>query len=668
MKKLRCSSSVSLNKKIACTVSAAALMLGVSSAATIGLHFQENYCNSAGAPDPGYSGFPVTMTAFGIESNGWENLTPMDTGYQGCKGPLGYTLSESIDSTTSTNGLNPLPNGALTVNWFGPTANYSGFAGYAANPPHYNFGGSFPYTAPPFTGEAQIYATFLRDGVNFGPTSTSGQNNQPGYSVDITGLKSLFTNSPFVVELMASGDSIESLTNAFVIDVPGSITNSVTYPNTPPVNNTEGVAWVSGSGGGLSTGSAALNTDHIHIMSAPPQQLAGEYNHAGTISGFIITDKPVISMSPVQVITVMGDTITLNPYAIGVPPLSYQWRRNGVPIPGATTSSNTIAAINPGNAGIYDLVVTNLYGSATSRVVNVGDAIAETPAANLVYDSNPSNTQHDGVDMGATWAASNSDGTITRTGVMSFVAADTNGISVADSPDFDATTGTVTFWMRAVVNNSANNGASIFCRATGTAGSDFVIYQGDGSPGNLNVQGPTGSGIAFVSSGAVGDDKWHFVALTFDQSATGGANLYIDGALDSTNGNGASWTWTLGQPLEIGYSSDATWTAYNGVLDDVRYYNAELSSSLINTLFHNVVDDNDLVMQLNFTAPPGNGFVLNWLEGSAILQSAPALTGPWIDLPGAASPYTIVPATTQQFFRYKYAHAPQSVVSNPYLM
>ena len=58
MKKISCSSR---NKKIACTISAAALMLGVSSAATIGLHFQENYCSAQA-----YSGYPVTMTAFGI--------------------------------------------------------------------------------------------------------------------------------------------------------------------------------------------------------------------------------------------------------------------------------------------------------------------------------------------------------------------------------------------------------------------------------------------------------------------------------------------------------------------------------------------------------------------------------------------------------------------------
>ena len=38
--------NISRTKKIACTVSAAALMLGVSSAATVGLHFQCNYTNA----------------------------------------------------------------------------------------------------------------------------------------------------------------------------------------------------------------------------------------------------------------------------------------------------------------------------------------------------------------------------------------------------------------------------------------------------------------------------------------------------------------------------------------------------------------------------------------------------------------------------------------------
>jgi hypothetical protein len=681
MKKLRCSSRISLNKKIACTVSAAALMLGVSSAATVGLHFQVSYCTGAGLPDAGYSGFPVTLTAFGVESNGWENLLMMDTGYNGCSWTSpGYTLNEVITTDTSTNGLNPLPNGSLNVTWFGNAANFDPFYGYAGSPPYYTGGGALPASA---TGEQEIYASFLRDGINFGPNGSAGTTgpNQPYgsadnpleayYNVDITGLKSLFTNSPFVVELMASGDSINMLTNAYVIDVTDSLSNSVSYANKPPAADTEGTAYTQGASGGLSTGSAALNTDHIKIISAPPQHVEGGFNHAGTICGFIITDKPVVSMYP-QTIRVAGpgDSILLNPYAIGVPPLSYQWRLNGANIANATNSSYAISNVNLTSGGSFDLVVTNVYGAATSKVSTVTvDRLTQIPASDLVFDSNPTNAQNDGVDMGATWEGSNSDGTITRTGVMSFVAADTNGITVADSTNLDGPTGTVTFWMRAPVNASAGTGASIFCRASGTVGDDFVLYQNSGS-GTLGFGAPgsPSSENAFDSIGVASDNTWHFVALAFDQSASGGVALYLDGKVDTTNANGASWSWTTGQPLEISYSSDSTWTAYNGLLNDVRYYSTNLTASQISTIYTTgaAVDTKDLQMQLDFTAPPGNGFILSWLEGSAVLQSAPSLLGPWTDVTGATSPYTIVPAAAQQFFRYHYT--PQSLVSNPYLM
>src|SRR6516164_9620535 len=86
--------------KVACTVSAAALMLGVSHAATVGFNFQCNYCNSAS-----YSGAVVTAPAFGIGTNGWESLSQMDTGY-GC--PASYfTLNEVIDTNSAAGGLNP---------------------------------------------------------------------------------------------------------------------------------------------------------------------------------------------------------------------------------------------------------------------------------------------------------------------------------------------------------------------------------------------------------------------------------------------------------------------------------------------------------------------------------------------------------------------------------
>jgi hypothetical protein len=421
------------------------------------------------------------------------------------------------------------------------------------------------------------------------------------------------------------------------------------------------------------------NADHVYITSVQPQHVAGEFNMAGTISGFIITDKPVVSMYPQSIpVAGPGDSILLSAYAIGVPPLSCQWRLNGTALPGATNLSYAISNVTLAGGGNYELVVTNAYGAATSRVstVTVDRIMQGPPASNFIYDSNPANPQNNGTNMEATWVASVSDGALTRTGVMSFVVGDfvggTNGISVPDSTGFDAPTGTITFWMRSAGTATTAGGTdgALFSRSLGSSSNNFVLLQTDGSPGNLLLQvGQDGSYNTFTSKAGVSDNKWHFVALTFDNTVDGGVTLYLDGALDTSSPNPAGWSWATGQPLEFGFSSDPSWRGYNGWLDDVRYYSAVLNAVQLATIQTTgaLVDTTDLQMQFNFTAAPGTGVVLlTWKENSAVLQSAASLDGPWADMPQASSPYAIVPGAPQQYFRYRYV--PQSLVSNPYMM
>ena len=245
--------SLKHTRKAACRISAAALMLGVSHGATIGFNFTANYCAASS-----YSGAYVTGTAFGIATNDWESLSQMDTGY-GCTSGVGpYTLNEVIDTAPAAGGLNPLPNGSLNVTWSAYESNVSGFGGYEAPPPHYTFGGN-GYSP----GNEQVYWGFLRDGVNFGSGENDGDNDQEGWSVDITGLKSVFTNSSFVVETIGAGDSIQNLTNVFIIDATLSTTQSVTYPNIPPVAN-------QGEGSGTTLGTR-------HWRRPEYRQRRGEY-------------------------------------------------------------------------------------------------------------------------------------------------------------------------------------------------------------------------------------------------------------------------------------------------------------------------------------------------------------------------------------------------------
>ncbi len=74
-----------------------------------------------------------------------------------------------------------------------------------------------------------------------------------------------------------------------------------------------------------------------------------------------------------------GDTVSLSVDAGGTPALSYQWRKDGSPISGATTNVLALAALSTQDSGNYDVVVSNAAGSATSQPVTLSVSPAATP-------------------------------------------------------------------------------------------------------------------------------------------------------------------------------------------------------------------------------------------------------------------------------------------------
>jgi uncharacterized delta-60 repeat protein len=80
---------------------------------------------------------------------------------------------------------------------------------------------------------------------------------------------------------------------------------------------------------------------------------------------------PVILTNPLSQSAQAGQAITLSVAVAGTTPLSFQWRKNAAPLPGATAASLVFTNIQGSDTGNYDVIVTNVFGVRTSLVASV---------------------------------------------------------------------------------------------------------------------------------------------------------------------------------------------------------------------------------------------------------------------------------------------------------
>jgi hypothetical protein len=97
-------------------------------------------------------------------------------------------------------------------------------------------------------------------------------------------------------------------------------------------------------------------------------------------------DAPAILSQPAAVRANVGATVSFAVTASGNPMLKYQWRQNGLALPGATGSTLVLANLQLAQAGAYSVRITNAFGVALSPnallTVNqppVADASATQP-------------------------------------------------------------------------------------------------------------------------------------------------------------------------------------------------------------------------------------------------------------------------------------------------
>jgi hypothetical protein len=87
-----------------------------------------------------------------------------------------------------------------------------------------------------------------------------------------------------------------------------------------------------------------------------------------------VTKQPVASQTLCE-----GLPATFEAEASASDPLNYQWRKNGVNIPGANATSFSISSLTVGDAGTYDVVISGPTGYTCSVVYSTPSAMVVTP-------------------------------------------------------------------------------------------------------------------------------------------------------------------------------------------------------------------------------------------------------------------------------------------------
>jgi len=124
---------------------------------------------------------------------------------------------------------------------------------------------------------------------------------------------------------------------------------------------------------------AGATSSTLTLENVQPEQ-AGSYqvlviNAASAISSAAAELTVLIPANivgqPVAQSVEPGANVSLSVVATSSSPISYQWRKNGIPINGATSSVLSLANVQPSDDAIYSVVLTDAVGPITSDAVRV---------------------------------------------------------------------------------------------------------------------------------------------------------------------------------------------------------------------------------------------------------------------------------------------------------
>jgi hypothetical protein len=417
-------------------------------------------------------------------------------------------------------------------------------------------------------------------------------------------------------------------------------------------------------------------------------------NSSGTVNSgtanLTVTTVPTITTQPISVVVSDGYPASFSGAAFGGVPLTYIWRSNGVPISLGTSLS--FASARSANVADYTLLVTNSYGSVTSRIAHltvITVPVTNSLVAHLKFDGDYS----DATGRGNNSTPVNGPGLVSGkigsalqfTTSRGIIPAVTNYVTLdypADLKFYDTNAFTVSFWTK---YTNQNDDLALISNTQWDSSNNrgWGIFSQDG--GNFRIKATTGAGGSanrtdITHSNVIRDGNWHHIVVVFEQGRAiytildGQAlptRLWAAAASGSVDTDDIGYTRTINLPpntaftgshaINIGqdgtgwYNDKNGGAITNGLIDDVGFWRRALSAQEALSIY----TAGQAGQSLEFAAQPASAGPLNivrsgsnanftWQGAVGVrLQKSTSLSpAVWVDVPGTtgASAYS-EPAT-----------------------
>ena len=232
------------------------------------------------------------------------------------------------------------------------------------------------------TGDGLTYQWQINSGGGFGnisgatsssyttPATVAGDNGNQ-YRCVVNGMCGTATSTAATLTVNARPTSVAS--GSATICSGGSTTIQAALTGTGPWNITwsdsftqNGVA-ASPATRSVSPGSTTTYTVTA-LTDANCTAQAGDRTGSAAVT---VNTAPAITTQPQGQTVSAGANVTFTVTATGTAPLTYQWRKGGANISGATSSSYSITSTTTNDSGSYDVVVANSCGSVTSTTATL---------------------------------------------------------------------------------------------------------------------------------------------------------------------------------------------------------------------------------------------------------------------------------------------------------